>query len=163
MVKLMQLAMVRMVSVVRSPSHAPSPAHTETCALPSRRWRDAVFEVPFRPSSRTEQVCGAKHDGVMRVSPSLEPELTIHLLYPFLVCRLPRAQGAPVYDLFRRFLNRSRPLPFGEPHLLVPSVRPLELAGAIHLDDKWIGLMRFPAIPIPPRLGGFCLCPLIHR
>ena len=91
----MQLAMVRMVSVVRSPSHAPSPAHTETCALPSRRWRDAVFEVPFRPSSRTEQVCGAKHDGVMRFSPSLKPELTIHLLYPFLVCAFGEQRKRP--------------------------------------------------------------------
>ena len=70
-----------------------------------------MFEVPLRPSSTTEQVCGAKHDGVMRFHPSLELELTIHLLYPLsgcafgeqgrstafapqcLVCRLPRAQG----------------------------------------------------------------------
>ena len=45
-------------------------ATCDGCMAPSggrrRRWRDAVFEVPVRPSSRTEQVCGAKHDGVMR-------------------------------------------------------------------------------------------------
>jgi hypothetical protein len=36
------------------------------------RWRDAVFEVPFRPSSRTEQVCGAKRRQGHAVTPSLK-------------------------------------------------------------------------------------------
>jgi hypothetical protein len=47
---LTRLAMERMISIVRSPL----------------RWRDALFEVPFRLSSRTEQVCGAKDDRVMQ-------------------------------------------------------------------------------------------------
>ena len=82
---------VRMISVVRSPF---SPAQPCACrdlrfalaAMARRSVRSSV-----QTSSRTEQVCGAKHDGIMRLSPSLKPELTIHLLLSGVCVR--RARG----------------------------------------------------------------------
>src|SRR4026208_1366335 len=43
--------------------------------------------------SRTDQVCGAKQRQGHAVYPALEQKAAIHFLCPFLVCRLPRAQG----------------------------------------------------------------------
>ena len=63
-------------------------------ALPLRsrkRWRDAAFEGPFGRKSWTEQVCGAKQRQSHAAYPSLERQVTIHLL-PLLGVRVGRAK-----------------------------------------------------------------------
>ena len=62
-----------------------------------------------------------------------------------------------------RQLNRSRPLPFGQRHFLIPAVRPLKLSDLVHFHDERVGFVRRAPKPIPSGHSRLFESPLIAR